>query len=159
MEAVVAVAAVAVMWLWRGGRRAGGLWCHRRGEASGGRRQGLAWMRGKALRERGKAPWKLRKAMWVRSVVRVRVTVKGSGSIITRSRDYGEEIGRRSGGDKAEIGRRSGCGLRARVRVSSGIRAGVGREGAEVERVRVRVRLLAGCVWAGHECAARRREC
>ena len=87
----------------------------------------------------------------------------GSGSIITRSRDYGEEIGRRSGGDKAEIGRGAGCGLRVRVRVSSGIRAGVGREGAEVERVRVRVRmrvrLLAVCVWAGHERAARRREC
>ena len=29
VEAVTAVAAVAV-WLWRGGRRAGGLWCHRR---------------------------------------------------------------------------------------------------------------------------------
>jgi len=105
VEAVVEVAAVAVIWLWRGGRRAGGP-AGATGEASGGRRQGLAWMRGKALRERGKAPWKLRKAMWVRSVVRVRVTVKGSGSIITRSRDYGEEIGRRSGGDKAEIGRR-----------------------------------------------------
>ena len=61
------------------------------------------------------------------------------------------EIGRRSGGDRAEIGRGAGCGLRVRVRVSSGIRAGVGREGAEVERVRLRVRLRAGCVRAGGE--------
>ena len=58
---------------------------------------------------------------------------------MTRSRDYGEEIGRRSGGDRAEIGRGAGCGLRVRVRVSSGIRAGVGRGGGEVERVRLRV--------------------